>query len=378
MRVGRLIGVLSAAVVLHACTEGEPAKAQAAAKARAIHRPSADFDRTAARKLPTKALTLPVFRTNLKKMGWIRDDQAYLAAIPDEARRVPQGIVDGRLFFDSEADWAATMQDPTAVTKAKDVLTFRAFETSKDGRYVLRKIRRGTSGAYDQWYLLDVPRFTRAVISVHRETKRAYFFQIASFRGADAPKWEVRRAYMIGEEHCYSCHPTGLRHISARDDDPEVDRALLEQMNDEIEETGRFDFGGDVDFAAQGLHVEQCTDCHDGVDRGHLYPVHLQVARYKLTRQRAMPPDGPLALGDANAILDGMALARARIYDLDDTCPKAVRHMMAVKGQRLNPSSFAKTVQGCKESGTPQLTECVLDQRTDKGIGHCFAEFTMF
>ena len=316
--------MLALALILGVGCKKSTAPARSSPAATATNSPSfgaPDFDRAAARKAPDTPVLLPVFPTNQNKMGWTKDDETYLASIPEAARRVPQGLVDGRMFFDDEAGWRATMSDPRAVTSAKGVLTFRAYETSRDGRYVLRKIARGTSGPYDQWFLLDAPRFTRAVISVHRETKRAYFFQIASFREPGREKWEIRRSYLIGEEHCYSCHPTGLREVTVREDDPEVDRALLKVFNEAIEDTGRFDYGDDVNLAAQGPHVTECTDCHDGEDRGRLYPVHLQVARFKLKRQQVMPPDGPLPAREADAILERMRKDRAKLFGLDDGCP---------------------------------------------------------
>ena len=52
--------------------------------------------------------------------------------------------------------------------------------------------------------------------------------------------------------------------------------------------------------------------------------------------------------------------------------------MLAVKGEKLPPAAFARTVIGCQESGTPRLTDCVLDQFAAKGIDRCFKEYSMF
>lgn len=234
-------------------------------------------------------------------MGFAVDDASYLARIPPQARTVPASVLTGRFFYDSDADHQRGIDDPDAPIPAEGIVAFRSYEAAGDFDYAVRRIGRGASGDYEQWYLLDVTRYLRAVIAVHRETRRAYFFEII---GVD----EVgdRYHYIKGGDHCYKCHASGLRTISVRDGDPLVDRARLEALNRDILDHGVVDFADDIDRVGLGEPIGACVDCHDGEQRGRLYPVHHEMIRYRVETSREMPPDGPLSPAAAATLMAGI------------------------------------------------------------------------
>jgi hypothetical protein len=231
-------------------------------------------------------------------MGFAMDDRAYLARIPAAARTVPRGVLTGRFFYDSEYDYERGLANPDDSVAARGIVAFRSYEAGRAPDYVVRRVGRGASGDYDQWYLLDVTSYIRAVVSVHRETRRAYFYEIIGVGH------ETEREHFIkGGDHCYRCHPSGLRSITPRPDDPLVDWALVEAINRDILDQGVVDFGADVDRVGLGEPVGACVDCHDGEQRGVLYGVHHQMIRYRIETTRAMPPDEPLSAPEAAALM---------------------------------------------------------------------------
>ena len=231
-------------------------------------------------------------------MGFAVDDYQYLQAIPLEARTVPIGVLAGTWFYDSEDDYERNLVHPDEPVAAHDVVAFRSYEAAGDTDYVVRRMRRGVSGDYEQWYLLDVSRFIRAVVSIHRDTRRVFFFEIIGVELAN----DEKQYFAKGGDHCYRCHPSGLRTIAPRADDPLVDWELVGRFNDEILAQGVSDFGADVDRDALGQPIEACQECHDGDNRGALYPIHHRMIRYRLEAS-AMPPDDPLPAAQAAQLM---------------------------------------------------------------------------
>ena len=301
------------------------------------------------------------------RMGFRLPDAQYLASIPEAARRVPESLPDGSYFFRTAMDRDRTRKDRRWVSSKPGVLSFRAYETSPDGEYVLRKIAYARKGDYDQWYLLDVPRFIRAVISVHRQTKRAYYFEIREYDGPHGASFFGTS----GKENCYSCHPTGLRKILPRDGDPEAAPDLLAELNARIEDTGLVDLGGDLDFADHGGAIEACDERHDGTDRGRLYPTHYRAVSFKLRVLKAMPPYDPLEADEAEPLLQALREARGDLLGTRQQCDRLIPHLDAIA--RATPGVTARfELEACLGRETPTMVRCLLDAQDWGGVRACW------
>ncbi len=295
-------------------------------------------------RTPFKLVQLPVLPPSpgSHKLGFKMTDKQYLESMPAQARAVPLGLLEATFFFANEADWNKALNDPRSVTKAKDVLSVRARETSQDGRYVPRKFRYLRTGDWDRWYLFDATRFLRAGMSVHRKTKKTYFYQVRRRRKADGtPEY-----FLSAVENCYSCHPTGLRKIIVRDDDPEADRALLKTFNQRIADTGLSSFDGAVDRKQLGDHLVECSECHNNKKRGRLHTVHMQAIRFKLNTLKSMPPDEPASAKDAAAILVGL-------------CRPVVGNVWKLTGRPHNEAHLAAAARQCSVKSTSEELDCL-------------------
>ena len=301
----------------------------------------------------------------VRRMGFATSDREYLASIPEGARRVPADLLDGSLFFATPGDRRRTLADRRAVTRRAGVLTVRAHETSPDGRYVLRKFAFARNGDYDQWYLLDVPRFIRAVISVHRQTRQAWFFEIRPRAGTDPVEYGL-----TGKENCYSCHPTGLRKILPRDGDPEVNPRLLSEFNERIEATGRLEYGRTIRPADHGPALQECDECHNGDDRGRLHPTHYRAIRFKLEELRSMPPYAPLEADESEPLLAELRKQRGELLGIGESCDRLAPHLNAIAARTPGiPGGFE--VAPCLAQETPEMVRCLLGADSWAGVLAC-------
>lgn len=193
-----------------------------------------------------------------RTMGWSLPDREYTAAIPLEAKVIPRDL------------------------SALPVLRFNNLEIRGE-----RELRWRSHGEYDQWFLHDVTRKLHALMSIHRQTKRVYFFEY---------RWKAGRVvYDQSTESCYSCHASGPRLVRTYDL-PKVDRARLGEFNRKLLSYGAAQFGDSVDPSRLGPPLDdfRCTGCHDGATRGRLYAMHLPTLGYYLQTLRSMPPGAPL------------------------------------------------------------------------------------
>jgi hypothetical protein len=191
-------------------------------------------------------------------MGWKLPDRQYTEAIPLDAKTIPSELT------------------------GMPVLRFNNIEIQGE-----RELRWRNHKAYDQWFLRDVTRKLDAVMSIHRETRKAYFFEYQRVGG--------KTTYMRSTESCYSCHASGPRLVRTYAL-PKVDSATLAEFNRKLLSYGAADFSDSVDPHRLGpaLADERCSGCHNGQRRGRLYPIHLPTVAYYTHRLRAMPPGDPL------------------------------------------------------------------------------------
>lgn len=202
-----------------------------------------------------------------RTMGWTLPDREYTAAIPLEAKVVPRDL------------------------SALPVLRFNNLEIHGE-----RELRWRSHGEYDQWFLHDVTRKLHALMTIHRQTKRVYFFEY---------RWkEGRVVYDQSTESCYSCHASGPRLVRTYDL-PKVDPTVLGEFNRKLLSYGAAQFGDSVDPVRLGppLDDARCTGCHDGATRGRLYAMHLPTLGYYLQTLRSMPPGAPLDPDAARALI---------------------------------------------------------------------------
>lgn len=205
-----------------------------------------------------------------RSMGWTRSDREYTAAIPLEAREIPRDL------------------------SALPVLRFNNLEIHGE-----RDLRWRAHGEYDQWFLHDVTRKLDALMTIHRETRRVYFFEY---------HWQgPRPRYDQSTESCYSCHVSGPRLVRTYDL-PKVDLARLAEFNRKLLSYGAADFGDSLDPARLGppLSDARCTPCHDGRTRGKLYAQHSATIAYYLDTLRLMPPAAPLSAPEARRLLGAL------------------------------------------------------------------------
>lgn len=204
-----------------------------------------------------------------RTMGWAIPDREYAASIPWEAKVIPNDL------------------------SSLPVLRFNNLEIHGE-----RELRWRSRGDYDQWFLHDLTRKLEAVMTIHRETRRVYFFEYR--RQGD------RKVFGQSKESCYSCHASGPRLVRTYDLE-KVDRSLLADFNRKLLSYGAADFGDSVDPKRLGPAVEdeRCAACHDGRTRGRLYATHLPTMGYYLQTIRAMPPGAPLSLEASGDLLAG-------------------------------------------------------------------------
>lgn len=193
-----------------------------------------------------------------RTMGWTLPDREYTESIPIEAKVVPRDL------------------------SALPVLRFNNLEIQGE-----RELRWRSHGEYDQWFLHDITRKLSALMAIHRQSKRAYFFEY---------RWKSGRVvYDQSTESCYSCHASGPRLIRTYDLE-KVDATRLGEFNRRLLSYGAADFGESVDQDRLGppLTDERCSACHNGTTRGRLYAMHLPTMAYYLQSLRVMPPAAPL------------------------------------------------------------------------------------
>jgi hypothetical protein len=202
-----------------------------------------------------------------RTMGWVVPDREYVAGIPWEAKVLPADL------------------------SALPVLRFNNLEIHGE-----REVRWRSTGEYDQWFLHDATRRFDAVMAIHRETRRVYFFEYGSQGG--------RRVYRQSKESCYSCHASGPRLVRTYTLE-KVDAARLAEFNRKLLSYGAADFGDSIDPARLGpaLDDARCAGCHDGRTRGHLYAMNLPTVGYYLQTLRAMPPGAPLSPTEAENLI---------------------------------------------------------------------------
>jgi hypothetical protein len=204
-----------------------------------------------------------------RTMGWVLPDREYTASIPLEAKVIPRDL--------SELP----------------VLRFNNLEIQGE-----RELRWRSHGEYDQWFLHDVTRKLHALMAIHRQTRRVYFFEY---------RWKAGRVvYDQSTESCYSCHASGPRVIRTYEL-AKVDRARQAEFNRKLLAYGAAQFGDslDPDRLGPALADPRCTGCHDGTTRGRLYAMHLPTIAYYLQSLHAMPPRAPLAGADARELIEG-------------------------------------------------------------------------
>jgi hypothetical protein len=189
-------------------------------------------------------------------MGWVVSDAEYWRRIPPEARAIP-------------TDWSG-------------LPGMRFTNTQLGGE---RQIRLCIQGEYDLWLLSDPLHELRAFISVHRPTRRVWFMEITQQENG---AWVPKQA----KDHCYSCHPSGPRVIRPLAE-AGLDRDRLARFNRRILSYGACDFGDSVDSRTRGKPYadERCSGCHNGVDRGKLYAIHLRPIQFKREQEETMPPE---------------------------------------------------------------------------------------
>lgn len=202
-----------------------------------------------------------------RTMGWALPDADYTASIPIEAKRIPRDL------------------------SSLPVLRFNNLEIHGE-----RELRWRRYGDYDQWFLHDITRKLDALMTIHRETRRAYFFEY---------RWRGDRPVIDrSTESCYSCHASGPRLVRTYDLE-KVDRLTLAEFNRKLLSYGAADFGESVDPERLGpaLDDARCVGCHDGRTRGRLYAMHLPTMAYYLKTIRAMPPGDPMSEDEATSLI---------------------------------------------------------------------------
>jgi hypothetical protein len=200
-------------------------------------------------------------------MGWTARNRAYFAAVPLEAREVPADL------------------------SALPVVRFNNLEINGE-----RELRWRAHGEWDQWFLHDVTRKIHAVMAIHRQTRRVYFFEYA---------WRGSILHLKGSrENCYSCHASGPRLVRTYRIS-KVDAPRLASFNRKLLSYGAADFGTSLDPARLGPALDdgRCMGCHNGRVRGRLYEVHARTLAYYLKEVRNMPPGRPLEEQDADALI---------------------------------------------------------------------------
>jgi hypothetical protein len=200
-------------------------------------------------------------------MGWALSDSEYWATIPADSRALPE-------------DWDAL-----------PVLRFNNIEIRGE-----RELRFRSYWDYDQWFLRDRTRDLNAVMAIHRQTRRVYFFEYRQQAG--------KAVFVPGKESCYSCHVSGPRLIRTYNL-PKVDTSRLGEFNRRLLGYGACDFVGAVDPDRLGKAVSdtRCAGCHDGKTRGKLYPIHLLTMANYIETLKAMPPAAPLEEEEAHSLL---------------------------------------------------------------------------
>jgi len=211
--------------------------------------------REARRKLALLPLDQQPMTADSGGMGWAVPDEEYLSQIPSEARTIP-------------ANWSNL-----------NVIRF----TNKviDGP---REIRLSVQGEYDFWLLSDPMHEITACISVHRPTRRVWFFEISRTKNG---AWAPKRA----KDSCYTCHPSGTRLVRPLPESG-LDGARLAQFNRRMLSYGACNFGESVNNKTRGSEIAdiRCTGCHNGTDRGKLYGTHAPLIRFKTEVEATMPP----------------------------------------------------------------------------------------
>ena len=202
-------------------------------------------------------------------MGWTLPDREYTAAIPLEAKVIPRDL------------------------SALPALKFNNLEIRGE-----RELRWRSHGEYDQWFLRDNTRKLNALMAIHRETRRVYFFEY---------RW--RGGHLVfdqSKESCYSCHASGPRLIRTYRLD-KVDPVRLAEFNRKLLSYGAGQFGETVDPQRLGpaLADDRCAGCHDGLTRGRLYSIHLPTVSYYLRTLHAMPPEAPLERSASDQLILG-------------------------------------------------------------------------
>ncbi len=188
-------------------------------------------------------------------MEWAIPDRQYWRRIPSAARHIL-------------ADWSG-------------LPAVRFTNTEIDGE---RQVALYQGPEYDQWLLHDAYHHLWACISVHRATRRVYFFEMAPRPNR---QWRLR----VAEDNCYSCHPSGprvIRPFATRG----LDRFTLARFNRLILYYHACDFGQSINLRLRGKPIRdaRCVGCHDGVQRGRLYAIHRRAIRFKTGLERTMPP----------------------------------------------------------------------------------------
>lgn len=161
-------------------------------------------------------------------MGWRLPDREYTESIPLEAKMIPRNL------------------------SALPGLRFNNLEIRGE-----RELRWRSHGEYDQWFLHDSTRKLNALMAIHRQSKRAYFFEY---------RWKSGHVvYDQSTESCYSCHVSGPRLIRTYDLG-KVDTTRLGEFNRRLLSYGVVDFGDSVDRERLGppLADERCITCHNG------------------------------------------------------------------------------------------------------------------
>lgn len=202
-------------------------------------------------------------------MGWTVSDREYTASIPAEAKVVPRDL------------------------SSLPALRFNNLEIHGE-----RELRFRSHGEYDQWFLRDETRKLNALLAIHRETRRVYFFEY---------RWRGDRlVFDQSTETCYSCHVSGPRVVRTYNLE-KVDPVRLAEFNRKLLSYGAADFGDSIDPVRLGpaLEDERCTGCHEDRTRGRLYAMHLPTVAYYLQTLRAMPPGAPLASEESGKLITG-------------------------------------------------------------------------
>jgi hypothetical protein len=200
-------------------------------------------------------------------MGWVRPDHQYFNTIAPRAREIPRSL------------------------KHLPVVRFNNIDQSRE-----REIRFRQHGEYDQWFLHDFTAEFTSLLTIHRRTRHAYFFDY---------DWEDDEIYLVTTiSNCFNCHPSGPRVIRTYAT-KKTDAAVLKAFNRRILSYGAVDYGDNIDPKRLGPPVDdaRCVGCHDGNQRGKIYRIHGVPLAYYLKKLRNMPPGAPLSPAEADALI---------------------------------------------------------------------------